>query len=153
MAKKKTKPVAGKVSNRRARFDYELGASLIVGLQLTGAETKALRLGQGKITGSYITVKNGELWLVGAQITGNRAVYIEPSDQMRDRKLLAHKNELANLTEARKQGSTIVPIELLTGGRYLKLKIATGKGRKRYDKREVIKKRQQQRDIARHVRI
>jgi SsrA-binding protein len=142
----------GAIVNRRAKFDYELGDSLIVGLQLTGAETKALRLGHGQLRSAYVNVLGGELWLVGVQITGSSAVPISEEDQTRSRKILAKSREIKALTDARQQGNQIVPLEILTKGRYIKLKIAVGKGKKRYDKREVLKRRQQERDIAREIK-
>ena len=151
MAKKQ--PVNDKrISNRRARYDYELGEGLVVGLQLTGAETKALRLGHGSLRGAYVTVKDNELWLINAQIMGARGIQISEDTQTRTRKLLAKKSEIQRLIQAKNEGRTIVPLELLTGGRYIKLRISAGKGKKSYDKRETIKRRQQERDIARKTR-
>jgi len=146
MAKKKPNQ-AKLITNRRARFDYELGDSLVVGLALSGAETKSLRMGHGQLRGAYVTVKEGELWLINATINGTSGIPIEESDQTRARKLLAKKREIAALIEAKQQGRTIVPLEMLTQGRYIKLRIAIGKGKKRYDKRETIKKREESRRI------
>lgn len=151
MAQKKT--VRGKrIINRRARYDYELGESLVVGMQLTGAETKALRLGHGTIRGSYVTFKDGELWLINAQITGGRGIQIPGDEQTRTRKLLAKKTEIEKLMKAKEQGSSIVPLELITNSRFIKLRISVGRGKKRYDKRETIKRRQQEREIARQLK-
>jgi SsrA-binding protein len=144
---------ASKITNRRARFDYELGDTLVVGLALTGAETKSLRLGHGQLRGAYVTIKDGELWLINAQITGGKGIDIAEQDQTRSRKLLANKREIERLIEAKTQGRTIVPLELLTSSRYIKMRIALGKGKKRYDKRETIKKRQQERDAKRQIHI
>jgi SsrA-binding protein len=135
-----------KITNRRARYDYELGDSLVVGLQLSGAETKALRMGHGQLRGAYVTERGGELWLTNAQISGSSGINITEDDQTRSRKLLAKRKEIDNLIAARGQGNTIVPTELLTGGRYIKLRISVGRGKKRYDKRETIKRRQQERE-------
>ncbi len=145
------KKAPGKIVNRRARFDYELGDSLSVGLQLTGAETKALRMGHGQLRGAFVNVKDGELWLTGAQISSSSGVPLSPDEQTRSRKLLAKKREIDGLMAARQQGKSIIPLELLTRGRYIKLKIAVGKGRKKYDKRETLKRRQQERDVRRQV--
>jgi len=151
MAKKSSK--AGKITNRRARYDYELGDSYVVGLQLTGAETKALRQGHGQLRGSYVTFKDGELWLLNALITGTPSAPIEESGQSRSRKLLAKKAEINRLIAEKQAGRTIIPAEILNQGRYIKLRIAVGRGKKRYDKRETIKRRQQERDIARQSRL
>lgn len=142
-----------RIVNRRAKFDYELGDSLVVGLALTGAETKALRLGHGQLRGAYVTVKDNELWLLNAQINGTRGIYIPEDTQTRSRKLLAKRREINQLIEAKTGGRTIVPLELLTTGRYIKLRIAVGRGKKQYDKRETLKRRQQERDIARIKRM
>jgi SsrA-binding protein len=149
---KKKSPSQGKIVNRRAKFDYELGDSLVVGLELTGAETKALRMGHGQLRGSYVTVKDNELWLLNAQINGSVGVPISEDDQTRSRKLLAKRKEIDELIATKQQGRTIIPLELLTKGRYIKLRIAAGRGKKNYDKRETLKRRQEERDISRQVK-
>src|SRR5207245_2824347 len=103
---------------RRARHDYELGDSLIAGIELTGAETKALRMGHGQLRGAYVTVKDGELLLINATISGTSGIPITEQDQTRARKLLAKRREIEALIEAKQQGRTIVPLEILTQGRY-----------------------------------
>jgi SsrA-binding protein len=152
MAKKKSSPVK-RIINRRAKFDYDLSDSLVAGLQLTGAETKALRLGQGQLRGSYVTIKDNELWLVNSMIAGGKGISINETDQTRPRKLLAKRREIEALIQAKQQGRTIVPLEMLTGGKYIKLRISVGKGRKQYDKRMVIKKRDEQRKINSYYKI
>jgi SsrA-binding protein len=142
----------GSIVNRRARFDYELGDSLVVGLQLSGAEAKALRMGHGQLRGAYVTEKEGELWLINARITSSRGVPIAEDEQSRSRKILAKRREIDGLIKARQAGNTIVPLELLTRGRYIKLRISAGRGKKRYDKRETIKRRQQEREAHRLAR-
>jgi SsrA-binding protein len=149
----KKSPSPKRIINRRAKFDYELGDSLVVGLQLTGAETKALRMGHGQLRGAYVTVKDNELWLINSQINSAKGVNISEDDEIRSRKLLAKRREIDALIQAKQDGRTIVPLELLTQGRYIKLRIAVGRGRKHYDKRETIKRRQQERDIARQARL
>lgn len=144
---KKRQATTKQIVNRRARHDYELGDSLVVGIELSGAETKALRMGHGQLRGAYVTVKEGELLLINAAINGTRGIPIAESDQTRSRKLLAKRREIDALIEAKQQGRTIVPLEILTGGRYIKLRIAVGRGKKQYDKREVLKKRDEQRRI------
>lgn len=109
------KSQASRIINRRAKYDYELGESLVAGLQLTGAESKALRLGHGTLRGSYVTAKDNELWLINAQIMGGRGIHIPDDLQTRSRKLLAKKQEINRLVEAKNQGHTIVPLEFITG--------------------------------------
>lgn len=149
MAKKKS---AGhqtkKITNKRAKFDYDLGDSLVAGISLSGAETKALRIGHGHLRGAYVTVKDNELYLLNATITGFNGVKLDETEQTRTRKLLMKRREIDALIEAKNQGKSIIPTELLTGGRYIKLRIGVGVGRKRYDKRELIKKRDQERSNA-----
>lgn len=147
MGKKSHSPE--RIVNRRARYDYELGDSLVVGLELTGAEAKALRMGHGQLRGAYVTERGGELWLINAQISGSSGIVIPEDAVTRSRKILAKRREIDSLVDSRGQGLTIVPLELLTNGRYIKLRIAPGRGKKRYDKRESIQRRQQERDARR----
>ena len=149
MAKKKAGNSPKTIQNRRARFDYELGDSLVVGLQLTGPEVKSLRMGHGQLRGAYVTVKDGELYLLNGTVNGTHAVPLDEQAQTRTRKLLAKRREINALVEAKQQGRTIVPLELLTGGRFIKLRIAVGKGKKHYDKRQVLKRRDAERDVSR----
>ncbi|HUD06135.1 MAG TPA: SsrA-binding protein SmpB [Candidatus Saccharimonadales bacterium] len=151
MAKKQSN-TRKKIVNRRAKFDYELGDSLVVGLQLTGAETRALRLGQGHLRGAYLTIKDNELWLVNSTIAGGVGIHIETSDQTRDRKVLAKRKEIDSLIESKKAGRTIVPLEISPTGRYIKLRIAIGKGKKKYDKRNIIKAREEDRRMQAAVK-
>lgn len=148
MNKRKKQATAKHIINRRARHDYELGDNLVVGLALSGAETKSLRLGHGQLRGAYVTVKEDELLLVNAAINGTNGIPISDTDQTRARKLLAKRREIDALIAAKQQGRTIVPLELLTQGRYIKLRIAIGKGKKLYDKRQTLKKRDEDRRIA-----
>lgn len=152
MKKQKHNNQVSKIVNRRARFDYELGDSLLVGVVLTGKETKALRMGHGQLRGAFVTTKDGELWLVNASIHSTNTFIISEAEQTRSRKLLAKRKEIKALLSAKEQGRTIVPLEFLTGGRHIKLRIAVGKGKKAYDKRQSIKERDQKRDTERSTR-
>ena len=149
---KKNQSQTKKITNKRAKFDYDLGDSFVAGLVLSGVETKSLRMGHGHLKGSYITVKDNELYLLNATITGFLGAKLEDSDQTRSRKLLMKRREIDNLIEAKNQGKSIIPIELLTSGRYLKIRIGVGVGRRKYDKRQVLKQRDEYRDIQRMVR-
>lgn len=149
MAKKRTS--SSTIKNRRARYDYQLGDDLLVGVQLTGPETKALRLGFGHLKGAYVTVKetpkSGELWLINATISGGGKLPISDTEQTRSRKLLAKRKEIETLIAAKQQGLAIVPLELLTKTRYIKLRIAAGRGQKKYDKRAALKEREAKRSV------
>lgn len=155
MNKQKAAPQSTAILNRRARFDYELGESLSVGMELTGQEVRAARDGHVQLKGSFVSVRNGELWLNNASFSlklnekGNanaRSIDTQP------RKLLAKKKEIEHLIAKKDQGMTIVPLKMVTSGRYIKLVIALGKGKKTYDKRETIKRRQQDREAKRAVK-
>ncbi len=149
---KKKQATTKQIVNRRARHDYELGDSLVVGLQLSGAETKALRMGHGQLRGAYVTVKDNELWLFNATISGTSGIPIDESNQTRNRKLLAKQREIKQLIEAKQQGRTIVPLEIITRGRYIKVRIAIGKGRKNYDKRQTLKARDENRRMQNAIK-
>jgi len=137
-----------RIENRRAKFDYQLGDSYIVGLQLSGRETKSLRMGHGHIKGAYVTIKDNELWLINATITGVAGINISENEQTRSRKLLLKRKEINQLMRAKQQGMSIIPLELIISGRYIKLKIATGRGKKLYDKRQIMKARDEKRKIG-----
>jgi SsrA-binding protein len=145
MAKKKKRRNTGTIQNRRARYDYELSDSLVVGLEMTGAEAKSLRLGHAQLQGAYVTVKDDQLWLVNAAIIGSAGIPIDATDQTRTRRLLAKRREIDALVGAKQDGRTIVPLEMLTRGRYVKLRIAIGKGKRKFDKRQTLKKRDEER--------
>ena len=146
MARKK--PTPGRITNRRARHDYELGESFVAGLELSGSETKNLRMGHGQLRGAYVTVKDNELWLLNATISGTAGIPMDDTDKTRTRKLLAKRREIDSLIAAKQQGRTIVPLEILTGGRFIKLRLAIGKGKKNYDKRQVLKTRDEKRTMS-----
>jgi SsrA-binding protein len=151
MAKKK-RPSTKTIRNRRARHDYELDDSLVVGLELTGRETKALRMGQGSLRGAYVTVKDGELYLLNALVGSVAGISLSEEEQRRTRKLLAKRREIDALITAKQQGRTIVPLEVLTGGRFVKLRISIGKGKKLYDKRQTLKARDDKRSTERALK-
>jgi len=151
-ARKAAKQTPAKtIDNRRARYDYELKEVFQAGLVLSGAEVKSLRMGRGQLRGAYVTLKDGEAWLLGATIQPmqTNAAHLSEEDQTRTRKLLLSKRELAALHEAKNQGLTIVPLKLLNRKRFIKVEIATARGKRKYDKRENIKKRDQERDAKR----
>lgn len=149
---KKPKLNEKRIQNRRARHDYSLDDSLLVGIQLTGAETKSLRLGQGQLRGAYVTLKNDELWLINSTIAGTAGVPISEEGQTRTRKLLAKRKEINKLIADKQQGKTIIPLEILTSRRFIKLRIAAGRGKVERDKRSSIQERQQKRDSERTIK-
>lgn len=118
--------------NRRAHYDYQLGDDLSCGMALSGPEVRLIRDHHVQLKGSFVTIRNNELWLNNLTLG---------ADTARNIKLLATKKQIASLVKEKVAGSTIVPVKLLGGGRHIKLVIAVGKGKKKYDKRETIKKR------------
>lgn len=153
MSKKNRSNNTKTIQNRRARHDYQIDDSLLVGIQLTGAETKSLRHGHGQLRGSYVTVKNDELWLINATISGMHGIVIDEGEQTRSRKLLAKRKEIDKLIALKQQGHTIVPLELLTKGRFIKLRIAAGRGKKNYDKRQTLKARDETRQLRAGIKF
>jgi len=149
---KKKSQTPGRILNRRAKFDYQLGDSFVVGVVLTGRETKSLRQGHAHLRGAYVTAKDNELWLTNATIASGRTFVIAEDEQTRPRKLLAHRKEIDTMIAARQQGNTLVPTEFHTGSRHIKLRVSVGRGKKKYDKRQTIKERDQKRESARLVR-
>ena len=153
-----TSKTTGAILNRRAGFDYELGDSITVGLELTGAETKAARLGRIQLKGSYVVPKisvnqRSELFLINASFSlannmPRRSGQEASTVDTRARKVLAKRREIDQLIAARTNGATIIPTKLLTSGRYIKLVIALGHGKKKYDKRETIRRRDLERENA-----
>ena len=118
--------------NRRARFDYALGEELTCGMSLTGLEVRSIRDHHVQLKGSFVTIRNGELWL------NNLTLGVETARNIR---LLATRKQIRALMRAKQDGYTLIPTKLLGGSRYIKLIIATAKGKKKYDKRQAIKDR------------
>lgn len=129
---KKAKKLETTVVNRRARFDYTLGDELVCGVALSGAQVRLIRDHHAQLKGAFVTIRGGELWL------NNLTLGAETAPNLR---LLATKKQIRTLEKEKIQGTTIVPVKLLAGGRHIKLVIALGKGKKKFDKRETIKKR------------
>ena len=130
---KKTKKAQNQVSvNRRASFDYHLGDKLICGMVLSGPEVRLIRDHHLQLKGSFITLRNNELWLNNLTLGAETA---------RNIKLLATKKQILSLQKSKLLGNTIVPTKLFGGSRYIKLEIALASGKKKYDKRLSIKHR------------
>lgn len=149
---KKKSPSDGKIRNKRARFDYELGDDFLVGIVLNGREAKSLRLGHGQLQGAYVTVKGDELYLINASIHGTKGIPIEDQEVTQARKLLAKRKEIDEIISAKQQGKAIIPVDILTKGRYIKVRIALGKGKKHQDKRQTLKERDDSRNAQREIK-
>ena len=150
---KAKKPATQNIVNRRARFDYELGEEIVAGLVLTGMEVRAAREGHVQLKGSFVSLRNAELWLNNASFSLRLNVRGEANSRSVDtsaRKLLVSKSSYL-IYRSQKQGMTIVPTKLLTNGKFIKVVIALGKGKKNYDKRQTIKRRDQDRETRRLI--
>ena len=140
--------------NRKAYFDYEIIEIFEAGLVLLGAEVKSIKGGRMNLTGSYVNFHNGEPYLIGAFIAPYQPKN-QPSDYdpYRSRKLLLKKSEIAYMAgKVKQRGLTLTPIKVYNKGRRIKLEFAIAKGKKQYDKRETISKREAARKIERELK-
>jgi SsrA-binding protein len=139
--------------NKRARFDYEIVDNWEAGLMLTGTEVKSLRAGRATINDAYGVVKDGEVWLLNMHVSPYEQGNQFNHDPVRTRKLLLHGREIKRLIGAiERQGLTLVAMELYFKGSHAKVRLGLGKGKKLHDKRETIKRRESEREVARAVR-
>ncbi len=138
---KKSKPAPTTVVNRRAHYDYQLGDKVEVGMVLMGPQVRLIRDRHAQLKGTYVTIRNHELWLLGLTLGTDTAENI---------KLLATKKQIAALEREKQEGYTIVPCELYPFKRHIKLTIAPGKGKKEFDKRQTIKGRDLDREGKRY---
>jgi SsrA-binding protein len=139
---KKTKQSNSVTVNRRASFDYKLGDTITCGMVLAGPEVRLIRDHHVQLKGSFVTLRNGELWLNNLTLGPETA---------RNIKLLATKKQIHSLERAKQDGMTIVPTKLYGGSRYIKLDIAIAEGKKKYDKRVSIKNRDLDRESRRRL--
>ena len=137
-------------TNRKARHDYFLLETLEAGIALQGSEIKSIRAGQISLKEAYIRVDGEQAWLVNAHVAPYDPASRENHDPLRDKKLLLHKKEIKKLwDEVRQKGTTIIPLRVyLTWGR-AKVEIAVAKGKRKYDKRQDLKRKDAQREIDR----
>lgn len=156
MAKGKGKRKAGAgdvASNRQASYRFELLERVECGIALQGSEVKSLREGRATLKDAYAVVREGEIWLENLHIAPYAPASRENHDPERPRKLLLHRREIARLGErAAERGLTLVPTRLYFKGPRAKVEIALGRGKDRFDKRESIRKREMDREMARAVR-
>ena len=151
--KKQSESQKGRISNRKARFKFHIVERVECGLSLMGTEVKSLRAGQAKIDEGYARIRNGEVFLVGANIaTYPNAAGALQHEPLRDRKLLLRRHQIAQLeTHVKQKGKTLVPLAVYFKEGWAKCEIGVGIGKSQYDKREAIKKRDQQREITREM--
>jgi SsrA-binding protein len=142
------------LEHAKARFDYELLETFEAGIELLGYEVKSVRAGRGSITGAYVIVRAGEAYIVGMRIDpyqiGNTPPLYDPEQP---RKLLLLKKEIEELAEAEaSKGLTLVPLALYNKGGKIKVSLAIARGKKKFDKRETIKKRETDRELRREFK-
>ncbi|MDZ7266409.1 MAG: SsrA-binding protein SmpB [candidate division KSB1 bacterium] len=139
--------------NRKARHDYEILATYEAGIVLQGTEVKSLREGRANLKDAYAAVRDDEVWLYGVHISPYSHGNLNNHDPERDRKLLLHRNEIRRLIgKTRETGLTLVPLQLYFKNGRVKVELALAKGRKQYDKRQAIAKRDSDRELARALR-
>ena len=140
-------------TNRKAYHDYFVDETLEAGLVLVGSEIKSIRAGQVNLRDSYVTLRNGEAWLIGAHIAGYSEASYQDHDPRRDRKLLLHRREIAKWrSKVEQRGFTMVPLKLYLKNNRAKVEIALVRGKHTYDKREAIAQRDSERDLRRELK-
>lgn len=151
MSEKKEKNIT---SNRKAFHEYFITDKIEAGISLLGTEVKALRTGKANLVDAYATIKNGEVWIVNAHIGFYDHGNINNHEPLRIRKLLLKKREIKKLTvKLNEKGFTFIPLRLYFSNGKVKVEIGLAKGKKEYDKRESIAKRDAQRDLDRRVKL
>ncbi|KPJ85809.1 SsrA-binding protein [Parcubacteria bacterium SG8_24] len=140
--------------NKRARYEYDILDTYEAGLALTGPEVKSVRAGKMKLSGAHVAVRHDAAWLIGAHIPAYpKAGRSGEVDPYRSRRLLLHRRELKHLAgKGEQKGLTFVPISAYTKGSKIKLSFALARGKKRYEKREAIKKRDIERELRRTLK-
>ena len=140
-------------TNRKAYHDYFLQDTQEAGIALTGTEIKSVRAGRVNLRDSYVQIRNGEAWLMNVHIAPYAAGSRENPDPRRDRKLLLHRREIARLQNAvQEKGFTIVPLRLYLKNNRAKVVIALARGKKLYDKREALAKKEAQRMMEQELK-
>lgn len=142
-----------KIVNKKAFHDFELLERLEAGINLIGAEVKALRMGHADLTGSFIRIQGSEAYLVNAKIFPYKYARPEDYDERRTRKLLLHKKQITSLkSKMDGENLTLVPVSWYTNKNLIKLELALGKGRKKYQKKELLKRKDQEREIEEELK-
>ena len=136
--------------NRKARFNYFIDDEYEAGLVLVGTEVKSLRQGRANLKDAYARIKNGEVFVYNLHIGPYPFAYYNNHEPLRPRKLLLHKREIKKLyAKANEKGHTLIPLKLYFKDGKVKLSLAVARGKRKYDKREAIKRRDEQRDLDR----
>jgi SsrA-binding protein len=151
MAKKRDSSIIA--DNRRARHDYSFDETIECGIELKGTEVKSMKTNRFSFSDAYARIRDNELWLIGLHVTPYPFGNIYNHDPDRDRKLLAHRQEIKRLKrKVDEKGYTLIPINFHLKDGKVKVQVGLGKGKRAYDKREDIKRRDQKREAEREIR-
>jgi SsrA-binding protein len=138
------------VTNRKARHEYEIQESVEAGLVLLGSEVKSLRAGRANLNDAYGWVRQGEIWISGMHISPYEKNTMQKLDPLRERKLLLNKNEIRKLSRrVEEKGFTLVPLRLYFKNNIVKVELGLARGKRLYDKKEAIAKRDAAREMER----
>jgi len=139
-------------TNRRARHEYDIEQTFEAGISLVGSEVKTLRGGKASLQDAYGVINRGELWVYGIHIPEYPQASMLNHEPARARKLLMHKKEIAKLAaKTQQEGYTLIPMKLYFKGNKIKVELALAKGRRKWDKRQAIAKREASREMAKHA--
>ena len=142
------------IQNRKAKFDYEIIETFEAGMVLKGTEIKSIRLGKANLKDSYCIIRNNEIYVLNMHISSYNYGNIFNHDETRTRKLLMHKREILKLkSKIEQNGLTIIPLKLYFKKDKAKLLIGLAKGKHNYDKREAIKKRDEERNLKKYLKV
>lgn len=140
------------IKNKKAYFDYYIESEIEAGIALVGTEIKSIRKGSAQLKDSYVVIKNNEAFVINMYISKYEEGNIFNHDELRTRKLLLHKKEIKKLKEIReKERYSLVPLKLYIKKGHAKILIGVAKGKKMYDKRETIKKRDEMRESKKYI--
>jgi len=139
-----------KITNRKARHNYDIIESIEAGLVLFGSEVKSLRLGKASLVDAYGKVRKGEIWIIGMHIAQYEKATYQELDPLRNRKLLLHRNEIKKLIrKIEEKGLTLIPLCIYFKNNRAKLELGIARGKKQYDKKVEIARRDAKRDMER----
>ena len=142
-----------RIENRKAKFDYQVVESLEAGIVLSGAEVKAIKSGQVNLEGARVIEKDGRLVVIGMQVLEYKFSHQEGYDPLRTKELLLKKGELLNLASKRmSSGLTLIPLSVYNKGALIKLELGLVRGKKKYEKREEMKKKAINKELAKRLK-
>lgn len=141
-------------NNKKARFDYFIEETYEAGIELFGTEVKSVRMGKCSVKESFIRIEKGEVYIYGMHITPYEKGNIFNRDPLRPKRLLLHKHEINKLAgQIAQKGYTLVPLEIYVRGNLVKVQLGLARGKKLYDKREEIAKKDQRREVEKQFKI